>query len=220
MKLFKNVKVKISGTLKLSFGTIHTYDATIKKYGGKCEIVDYKYDNIYKYSYNENNKYGIAQEIKRLLGLVMKCDDFEYELENIKSNMILDNTKEINRTYAEVTYKYITIAEIKLSFITYGKLYINHDSFEDSFITHTGYRYNELIDLKKLQELFGDYLSYDGKRLLNYEKVNIDMNYDDDVQLLPDNDEILDIIYSSKDQIVSELAYDFRDYCLPNPDDE
>ena len=214
MRLYKDIKIELKSILNVNITKRIECDAAIKKYGGNITIESINSP----YTQNEFTKMISNRYIDDILRYGDIDDKTIYinSLKRLESlvEVYRQNYKEIDRHNAKITMVYDANIPYEITYIIYGRLFIgNGSNFEDCFETRSGQKLDELLTFTN---------SIDGiKTLLRNEfDVNITYDLDDNVKLLPNDNEFSEAIYQNKDTILDAIEDDLNSKIYGNPYDE
>ena len=212
MRLYKDVKVELKASTKITIKGIAKCTAKIKKYAGETKIVSI--DGRVDYEKRE-------KDLKFMEDYQLSIDSNDIDIIDIKYNtedpdITKSNFKEIDRSNATLNINYIKSYDYNIVLQVYGRLFIgNGPNFEDCFETRSGFKLDEIIDDKKITNYIKSRLT----DIMNYE-ITVTHKYDDNVRLLPNNDEFVDAIYENASDIMSAIDDDFHYRMHGNPLEE
>ena len=202
MRLYKDVKVELKASTKITIKGIAHCTAKIKKYAGETKIVSI--DGRVDYEKRE-------KDLKFMNDYQLSIDSDDIDIIDIKydtedPDITKSNFKEIDRSNASLNINYIKSYDYNIVLQVYGRLFIgNGPNFEDCFETKLGFKLDEIIDDKKIADCIKSRLT----DLLDYE-ITVTHKYDDNVRLLPNNEEFVDAIYENANDIMSAIEDDLN----------
>lgn len=203
MRLYKDVKVELTATLKINIHYLAKCPAVIRnKANGSMEILSidmpYKSATAFEKTLSFIDYMQLVEDKKHMKVL---CE------QPIGQNVdyVRTDFERQDRTHVNFIVDYKAHFSYKIIVDVDGRLFIgNGSSFEDCFETKSGEKLEELIDTDKLCERIK-------KKLPKKDfatRVSVDLVYKDDVRLLPNNEEFRDAIYKYKDDILDAVDSD------------
>jgi len=214
MRLFKDVKVELKATMNIDIIYNLNCPCKIKKYNGKTKV------ESVQMPYNSRAEFEKTIQFIRDLNLIEESDCVEVTKEEITDyHADWNNTgiKEIDRFNGIASIVYNASYKYDVNLIVYGRLYIgNGANFEDCFETKSGIKLDEIINTEAITKLIASKLPEE-----KFDKeVIVEYKYEDDVRLLPNNDEFREAIYANKDEIFNAIDDDLSYKMYGNSEEE
>ena len=214
MRLFKDVKVELKATMNVDITYNPNCPCVIKKYSGHTKV-----DSV-QMPYNSRVEFEKTLQFMRNLHLIEESNCVEVTKEDITDyHADWKNTgvKEIDRSNGIALIVYNASYKYDINLIVYGRLYIgNGANFEDCFETKSGIKLDEIINTEAITKLIASKLPKE-----NFDKeVKVEYKYDDDVRLLPNDDEFREAIYANKDEIFDSINDDLSYKMYGNSEEE
>lgn len=214
MRLFKDVKVELKATMNIDIIYNSNCPCKIKKYNGQTKV------ESVQMPYNSRAEFEKTIQFMRDLNLIEESDCVEVTKEKITDyHADWNNTgiKEIDRSNGIASIVYNATYKYDINLIVYGRLYIgNGANFEDCFETKSGIKLDEIINTEAITKLIASKLPTE-----KFDKeVIVEYKYEDDVRLLPNNDEFREAIYANKDEIFNAIDDDLSYKMYGNSEEE
>ena len=214
MRLFKDVKVELKATMNVDITYNPNCPCVIKKYSGHTKV-----DSV-QMPYNSRVEFEKTLQFMRNLHLVEESNCVEVTKEDITyyhADWKNTGVKEIDRSNGIALIVYNASYKYDINLIVYGRLYIgNGANFEDCFETKSGIKLDEIINTEAITKLIASKLPKE-----NFDKeVKVEYKYDDDVRLLPNDDEFREAIYANKDEIFDSINDDLSYKMYGNSEEE
>ena len=200
MRLYKNVKLQVRIHVRVCINQLYTYQTKITKYNGKTKIDRENELTVNQYKRETEDWLDQASEYVIdcfRLNDACKVPSFNYSTDVIKNAKGL---REITRTSGEVTLDFISTLMFDFNIFLFGKLYLGKsDNLEECFETADGKRISEVFDTEQM-----------AKDIKNMRKdanvqVHVYIDFDDDVQLLSDDAELMQTLYQNKGDIYNMI---------------
>lgn len=214
MRLFKDVKVELKATMNIDITYNPSCPCVIKKYGGqtKVELVQTPFKSTTEFE----NTLKFMQDLK----LIEESNCVEVTKEDITDyHADWKNTgvKEIDRSKGIALIVYNASYRYDINLVVYGRLYIgNGSNFEDCFETRSGIKLDDVINADVITKLIESKLPKE-----DFDKeVTVKYKYEDDVRLLPNDDELKEAIYANKDEIFEAINDDLSYKMYGNSEEE
>lgn len=214
MRLYKDVKIELKLNITIDLSEIFTCSIKIKKYAGKTTIesIDSPYTK------EEYDRLIRDINIQNIIYNHIRDDSISITNQDNNRDTYKRNAKEfeeLSRTEGKLKVKYESHVTSDLTLLVYGRLYFKNGSeFEDCFETRSGLTIDSMVNTSALTKLIKDALpDHD----LN---INIVSNFEDDVKLLPNDEDFVDALYANKSDIMSAIEEDLNYKMYGNPDEE
>lgn len=200
MRVYKNVKLYVKTHVRVVINQLYTYQTKITKYNGETKINRENELTVNQYQREIDDWLDNASEYVIdcfRLNDACKVPSFNYSTDVIKNAKGL---REITRTSGEVTLDFISTLMFDLNIFLFGKLYLGKsDNLEECFETSNGKSIPEVFDTEQM-----------AKDIKNMQKdanvqVHVYIDFDDDVQLLSDDAELLETLYQNKGDIYNMI---------------
>ena len=199
MRLFKDVKVELRATMNVDITYNPSCPCKIKKYGGQTKV------ESVQMPYNSRTDFEKTIQFMQNLNLIEESNCVEVIKEDItdyKTDWNNTGVKEIDRSNRIALIVYNASYKYDINLVVYGRLYIgNGANFEDCFETRSGIKLDEIINTDAITKLIESKLPKE-----DFDKeVKVEYKYEDDVRLLPNEDEFREAIYANKDEIFDAI---------------
>lgn len=214
MRLYQDVKIELKLHLTIDVSEICTCPIKIKKYAGKTTIESI--DN--PYTKDEYNRLIRDINIPDIIYNHIRDDSISITNQDNNRDTYKRNAKEfeeLNRTEGKLKVKYESHNTSDLILLVYGRLYFKNGSeFEDCFETRSGLNIDSIVNTSTLTKLIKDTLpDHD----LN---INVISDFEDDVKLLPNDEDFVDALYANKSDIMSAIEEDLNYKMYGNSEEE
>ena len=214
MRLFKDVKVELKANMNVDIIYNTTCPCVIKKYGGQTTL-----ESI-KMPYSSKTDFEKTIQFMHDISLIEESNCVEVTKEDITDYKVDWNDtgiKEIDRHNGIVSIVYNASYKYNITLVVYGRLYIgNGANFEDCFETRSGIKLDEIINTDNIVKLIESKLP----KADFIKEVKAEYKYEDDVRLLPNEDEFREAIYANKDEIFNAIDDDLSYKMYGNPEEE
>lgn len=214
MRLYQDVKVELKLKITIDLSEVFTCSIKIKKYAGKTTIesIDSPYTK------EEYDRLIRDINIQDIIYNHIRDDSISITNQDNNRDTYKRNAKEfeeLSRTEGKLKVKYESHFTSDLILLVYGRLYFKNGSeFEDCFETRSGLNIDSIVNTSALTKLIKDALpDHD----LN---INVISDFEDDVKLLPNDEDFVDALYANKSDIMSAIEEDLNYKMYGNSEEE
>lgn len=212
MRLYKDVKIELTLNMVVTLNEYYKNSAKIKKYNGQTSIVDIQ-DEISFSSYKQDIQKSNLDKV------IVNCfDDETIIISNIESKEDIQkntNIKATSRTEGILETLYSTKVSLILKLVTFGRLFIGNGSdFEDCFETKSGLKINDIVNKNYIINTIKN-------KVKNHNfDIEIDYYFNDDIRLLPNDDEFVEAVHNNRSEIMNAIEDDLSYKLYGNPLEE
>ena len=200
MRLYKNVKLYVKTHVRVCINQLYTYQTRITKYNGETKIN--RENELTVNQYKRETEDWLDQASEYVIDYFQWNDACKVSSFNSSTDVIKNakGLREITRTSGEVTLDFISTLMFDFNIFLFGKLYLGKsDNLEECFETSDGKLISEVFDTEQM-----------AKDIKNMQKdanvqVHVYIDFDDDVQLLSDDAELMETIYQNKGDIYNMI---------------
>ena len=214
MRLYQDVKIELKLKITVDVSEVVTCPIKIKKYAGKTTIesIDSPYTN------DEYDRLIRNINIPDIIYCHIRDDSISITNQDNDRDTHKRNAKEfeeLSRTEGKLKVKYESQVTSDLTLLVYGRLYFKNGSeFEDCFETRSGLNVDSIVNISALTKLIKEAIPDHDLH------VNIVSKFEDDVKLLPNDEDFVDALYANKSDIMDAIEEDLNYKIYGNSEEE